>query len=174
MFLTSYLFTKSNDFRDTTQASTSRIEAMRTAMDYNWQPNLRDYYGRQDSTFWSFKVVGRYVFPMNVGVSTSYKLQSGYNYARNISVRLPNAGTERIHAAPIADNRADNVGIWDIRVDYTFAFGPRSRFTVMADVYNLLNANPVANFRSFSGSRYREVIALLDPRVLRIGLRFEL
>ena len=173
MFLTSYMYTSSDEFRDTTQDSTSRIEAMRTAILYNWEPNLQEFYGRQDSTFWNFKVVGRYVFPMELGVSTSYKLQSGYNYARNISVRLPNAGTERILATPIADNRADNVGIWDLRVDYTFAFGQRTRFTVLTDVYNLLNANPVTNFRSFSGPRYREVIALLDPRVFRLGLRLE-
>jgi len=145
---------------------------VRTGIVYNWEPNLRQYYGRQDSTFWNFKVVGRYVFPFDLGVSTSYKLQSGYNYARNVSVRLPNAGSETIHAAPIADNRADNVGIWDIRVDYTFVVGPRTRFTLMVDVYNILNANPVTNFRAFSVSRYRVVIAILDPSVFRVGLRF--
>ena len=174
MFLTSYLVTKSDDFRNTTQESTNRIQAARTAILYNWERNLQEYYGRQDSTFWNFKVVGRYVFPIEVGLSTSFKLQSGYNYARSISARLPNAGTERIHASPIADNRAPNVGIWDIRVDYTFFLGTRGRFTIMGDVYNLLNANPVVNFRAFSGSRYREVISLLDPRVFRVGVRFEL
>ena len=174
MFLTSYLVTKSDDFRNTTQESTNRIAAARTAILYNWERNLQENYGRQDSTFWNFKVVGRYVFPNEVGLSTSFKLQSGYNYARSISARLPNAGSERIHATPIADNRAQNVGIWDIRVDYTFFLGARTRFTVMGDVYNLLNANPVVNFRAFSGSRYREVISLLDPRVFRVGVRFEL
>ena len=120
MFLTSYLVTKSDDFRNTTQESTNRIAAARTAILYNWERNLQENYGRQDSTFWNFKVVGRYVFPNEVGLSTSFKLQSGYNYTRSISARLPNAGSERIHATPIADNRAQNVGIWDIRVDYTF------------------------------------------------------
>jgi outer membrane receptor protein involved in Fe transport len=173
MFLTSYLVTTSNDFRDTTQASTSPIEAMRTALVYNWERNLQENYGRQDSRFWNFKAVGRYVLPFELGISTSYKLQSGYNYARSISVRLPNAGTEAIHATPIADHRADDVGIWDLRVDYTLPLGARGRLTLMGDVYNVLNSNPVVNFRAFSGSRYKEVIALVDPRVFRLGVRFE-
>lgn len=173
MFLTSTMYTTSDNFRDTTQASTSPIEAMRTALVYNWERNLQENYGRQDSRFWNFKAVGRYVFPFELGVSTSYNLQSGYNYARSISVRLPSSETETIHAAPIADNRAENVGIWDLRVDYTVIFGERGRLTVMGDVYNVLNSNPVVNFRAFSGSRYKEVIALLDPRVFRLGVRFE-
>jgi outer membrane receptor protein involved in Fe transport len=86
---------------------------------------------------------------------------------------LPNAGTEAIHATPIADHRADDVGIWDFRVDYTLLLGARGRLTLMGDVYNVLNSNPVVNFRAFSGSRYKEVIALVDPRVFRLGVRFE-
>ena len=173
MFLTSYMFTKVDEFKNTSQSSTSRLQTIRTSGSYNWEPNLREYFGRQDANYSNFKVVGRYVFPMEIGLSTSYKWQSGYNWARRISARLPNAGTERIHATEISDNRGDNVGIWDLRVDYSFNFGDKGGLTVMADLYNVLNSNPVANFRSFAGSRFREVIALLDPRVFRIGLRFE-
>ena len=173
MFLASYMYTVADDFKNTTQSSTSRLQAMRTSTLYNWEPNLRTYFGRQDSRFWNFKVVGRYVFPVGVGVSTSYKLQAGNNWARRISVRLPNAGTERIHATPIEENTAPRVGIWDLRVDYSFRFAENRNLTVMADLYNVTNANPVANFRSFAGSRFREVIALLDPRVFRVGFRFE-
>ncbi len=45
--------------------------------------------------------------------------------------------------------------------------------TGMFDVFNLSNANPVTNFRVISGSRFKEVISILDPRVMRFGLRYE-
>ncbi len=174
MFLTSYMYTRRNIFMDTTQDSTNRLQAMRTEPIYNWEPNLQRYFGRQDDTFWNFKVVGRYVFDVGIGVATSYKLQSGRNWARRISVRLPTANvSENIHAVPIADDRAPNVGIWDVRVDYTFDFNKAGRLTVMGDLYNITNSNVVVNFRSFAGSRFKEIIALLDPRVFRFGFRYE-
>jgi hypothetical protein len=46
-------------------------------------------------------------------------------------------------------------------------------------VFNALNAQPVTNFRVASVNnasqvqRFREVIALLDPRIVRFGVRYE-
>jgi hypothetical protein len=43
----------------------------------------------------------------------------------------------------------------------------------MVDVFNIFNSNPVINYRNTSGSRYKEVIAILDPRIVRFGIRYE-
>jgi hypothetical protein len=45
---------------------------------------------------------------------------------------------------------------------------------VLLDVSNVLNAGTVTNFRTTSGSRFKEVIAILPARSLRVGvdLRF--
>ena len=80
--------------------------------------------------------------------------------------------TERVMASNL-DERAPNVGIFDIRGEKTFDLGGNARVAALFDLFNVFNSNPVTNFRTISGSRYREVIALLDPRVLRLGLRFE-
>jgi len=40
-------------------------------------------------------------------------------------------------------------------------------------VFNLTNSDTVTNFRQTSGTRYNEVIALLDPRIVRLGIRYE-
>jgi hypothetical protein len=117
--------------------------------------------------------VGRYVFAYDIGVSASYKLQSGFNYPRELSVTLPNAGAELIPAEPFDANRAPNVGIFDVRVEKSFALGRPGRITGMLDVFNLSNSNVVTNARTRSGSRYNEVIALLDPRTVRFGIRWE-
>ena len=41
----------------------------------------------------------------------------------------------------------------------------------MVDVYNALNSNAVTNFNLRTGSSYNDVIAALDPRAAKIGLR---
>jgi outer membrane receptor protein involved in Fe transport len=43
----------------------------------------------------------------------------------------------------------------------------------MLDIFNLTNSDVVTNARNRSGSRYHEVIALLDPRTVRFGVRWE-
>ncbi len=137
-----------------------------------WRPNQR-YLGEGETTFWNYKLVGRYIFPYDIGVSASYKLQSGFNYARELSVNLPNAGAELIPAEPFDANRAPNVSIFDVRFEKSFALGRPGRVTGMVDIFNLTNSGVVTNARNRSGSAYHQVIALLDPRIVRFGIRWE-
>jgi hypothetical protein len=66
------------------------------------------------------------------------------------------------------------VGIFDIRFEKAFALPSRfGRLTGMVDIFNLFNSNAVINYRINSGSRYKEVIAILDPRIVRFGIRYE-
>jgi hypothetical protein len=87
-------------------------------------------------------------------------------------VNLPVAGAVSILAEPLSNNRAPNVHIFDVRIDKDLKIG-KGELTGMLDVFNLLNANPVTNFRVISGSRFKEVISILDPRVVRFGVRYE-
>jgi hypothetical protein len=43
----------------------------------------------------------------------------------------------------------------------------------MVDIFNLTNSGVITNARNRSGSRFHEVIALLDPRIVRFGIRWE-
>jgi outer membrane receptor protein involved in Fe transport len=58
-------------------------------------------------------------------------------------------------------------------VEKSFALGKPGRITGMLDIFNLTNSDVVTNARNRSGSRYNEVIALLDPRTVRFGIRWE-
>ena len=144
--------------------------AQRTVL---WNQNRRRL-GRQETTYWNYKLVGRYVFPYEIAVSSSYKLQSGFNWARAISVPLPNAGSEEIFAEPVNSNRTENVNILDFRFEKSFRFSSRAgRLTGMVDIFNITNANPITNFRIVTGPRFKEVISLLDPRIVRFGVRYD-
>ena len=119
-------------------------------------------------------MIGRYVAPLDVGISGSYKLQSGRQWGRSLSVTLPTAGAETIRVEPVTAHRAPSVGIFDVRVDKSFRFAGH-RLTAMLDAFNLTNSGVPVTFRTASASNasFQEVTALLDPRIVRLGIRFE-
>jgi hypothetical protein len=53
------------------------------------------------------------------------------------------------------------------------ALATAARVTGLPDVFNALNTDTTTNFRVTSGTRYKEVISLLDPRIVRFGVRYE-
>jgi hypothetical protein len=179
LLLTSFEQTWADDFRNTS-TGTSALDVVRqgtlaltgASSTVMTQPNRRRL-GRQQTTFWNYKVLGRYVFPYDLGVSGSYKLQSGYNWARNTNVTLPNAGSESILMEPLDSNRTANVHIVDFRVEKGFRVGGAGKVTGMMDLFNALNANPIVGFRTVTGARFKELIAVLDPRAARFGIRWD-
>ena len=56
-------------------------------------------------------------------------------------------------------------------IDLTFA--GRYRFSVMADLFNIMNSNAVTNFNLLNGAQYDRIIATMDPRTFMLGLRFD-
>jgi hypothetical protein len=180
MLLSSFEHTWSNSFV-TTAAATGALVAIRHGNSYLWNPNQRRF-GRQEQTFWNFKLVGRYELPWQLAVAGSYKLQSGFNYARAASVTIPNLGATSVQMEPISANRSPNVGILDLRAEKSFKFAGSRKVTAMVDVFNALNADTVVNFRVTSvavntpnqvNNRFNELIALLDPRIVRFGVRLD-
>jgi hypothetical protein len=141
------------------------------AQGYRFNPNQRRF-GRQNTTLWDLKLTGRYELArLGLAAASTYRVQSGYNYARSISVRFPVAGNTTIPAEN-AVNRAPRVGIWDARLEKSFNIGSNgAKVTALVDVFNLLNSDTVVNFRTVTGPRYKEIIALLDPRTIRIGVQ---
>lgn len=154
-------------------STTSVLSAGGIGGTYNWRPNQQNF-GRETSTIYNAKILGRYVLPWEVGISGSWKFQSGRNWGRTISVNLPNAGSETVRVEPVTAHRFPNVSIFDMRFDKSFRFGKKAgKLTGMVDVFNLFNGAVVTNARITTGSRYQEIIALLDPRIVRFGIRYD-
>jgi hypothetical protein len=180
MLLTSFEHSWLNQFHGNT-STTSVLGAAGNTKAYSWNRNLR--YGRETSTIWNYKLIGRYVLPYDVGVSGSYKLQSGRQWGRAVNFSLPVLGSQTVRVEPVTANRAPNVHIVDVRFDKSFripgTYG--GRLTAMVDIFNLFNANPPIVFRTLTGNaapgqpfgNFQEVIALLDPRIVRFGVRYE-
>ena len=119
-------------------------------------------------------MIGRYVLPYEIGLSGSWKVQSGFNYGRTMSVTLPVEGARTVRVEPITANRYPTVQILDLRGDKAIKFGRYGTATLQLDVFNLTNAGTVTTVRSTNTATapFNEVTAILNPRVVRAGIRF--
>jgi hypothetical protein len=139
----------------------------------NYRPADRlwvDENGQEQRTLWNYKLIGRYTLPFDIGLSGSWKLQSGEQWGRTVSVRFPNDGTRTVRVEPLNANRAPSVSIIDFRFDKSFRYRG-TRLTAMMDIFNAANYGVVTDYRETTVN-YKEVTAILDPRVIRLGVRF--
>ncbi|MCA1585247.1 MAG: hypothetical protein LC791_10935 [Acidobacteria bacterium] len=174
MVLTSVGYTWLSQFSDP-RTGTGSLNALSHVRDYFWRPNQRLFgdQGKETSTIWNYKIIGRYTFPWDIGFSGSLKVQSGRQWGRNTSVPFPGDGSQPVRVEPITSNRAPSVSILDIRFDKGVSFGRFGKATAMVDVFNALNHGTVVNFSTVTGANFQNVIGILDPRIVRFGVRFE-
>jgi hypothetical protein len=165
MLLSSFGYTWRNQLHDVT--SNGRFFSYRPARQL-----FGDEFGHETSTFWNYKIVGRYVLPFDIGLSGSWKVQSGIQWGRTISAAFPGDGNQTVRVEPVASNRAPSVGILDFRFDKSFTLGRYGRLTGQVDIFNATNSGTVTAFRQTTVN-YLEVTGILDPRIVRFGLRFD-
>jgi outer membrane receptor protein involved in Fe transport len=137
-----------------------------------WQNHSLDVPFRQQNTNWGARLLARYVFPQEIAVSGNLRYQSGWPYAPIFRVNIPGSGTLPIFLDDVDQNRSQNVTIVDFRIEKGFELGP-GRLSGMLDVYNLFNSNSEVNFNLRTGTRFENIIAALDPRALKVGVRYQ-
>ena len=169
MMLGSFGYTWSKMAHTAAAARPVTNNVMYRPFDQIWGDN-----GIETDTLWNYKVVGRYVLPLDIGFSGSWRVQSGFNYARTISVAMPVEGNRTIRVQPIDANRYPTVSILDFRLDKTVGFGKFGKVTPMLDVFNILNSGVPTTVRTTNTATapFNDVTAILNPRVIRFGFRF--
>ncbi|HVZ20274.1 MAG TPA: hypothetical protein VG871_04390, partial [Vicinamibacterales bacterium] len=135
----------------------------------NPYPNVSN---RQKTSTWATHVQARYVFRYDIGLAVNYTGQSGWPYARVITVTLPNAGSTSFFADNLSSNRSDNIHLLALRVDKSIPVRP-VKVTVMFDLFNVLNSNAVTNFNLLNGTNFNRINATVDPKTAQVALRVE-
>jgi hypothetical protein len=173
MLLGSFGYSWSTMLHESTGYQRLTNQAAATA-NQNYLPARRIFgdNGIETSTLWNYKIVGRYVMPYDIGLSGSWKVQSGENYGRTINFTFPNDGPRTFRVEPIDARRYPTVAILDIRADKSFSFGRIGRLTGQVDVFNLLNSGVPTTLR-LTTVAFHEVTAILNPRVVRVGVRYD-
>jgi outer membrane receptor protein involved in Fe transport len=143
-------------------------------LEQGWfQNHSLDVPNRQETKYWTAKLLTRYVAPGDFGLAMNLRFQSGFPWAPVHHLVVPNVGTQAILLTDLKENRSEDVTVVDVRLDKAFSFGGRYRLTAIADLYNLFNVNPVTNFIVNTGSRFENVIEWLPGMTLKLGLRFQ-
>ncbi len=156
--------------------STSPLESDPLGVNY-FQNVFPTVSNRQNSTNWQGRMMGRYEWTRGIGTAVNWRVQSGFAWARLISVppqgSAPlNVGTQVFFMEDIDNNRSETTSLVDVRLDWSVRVN-RYRVTLMADVFNLLNSNAVTNFNLLNGPNFNQIIGTIDPRTAMIGARFE-
>jgi hypothetical protein len=167
-------YTRSKQIHDMTSASGVTAVAGNSRSFFYRPSQLRfGDDGYETSTGFGYKLTGRYLLPMDFGVSGSLRVQSGGQWGRVTSVAFPGDGAQDIRMESVTANRAPNVSILDFRFDRTFRFGKAGKVVGQIDVFNVMNSGTITVFRTLTGPTFKEVLGILDPRVVRFGLRFD-
>jgi outer membrane receptor protein involved in Fe transport len=126
----------------------------------------------QNTNTWDAHLSARYSFKYDIGVAVNYSGQSGWPYARYVTVNLPNAGSRNVWLEDISNNRSDNIHLLAVRLDKSFTVN-KVKMTGMLDLFNALNSNAVTNFNIANGARFNQINATVDPRTFQVGFRVE-
>ena len=174
MLLTSFGYTWSTVPRTSPNTGHARRPPATRASTRSGRQRLFGDEGKETSTLWNYKVIGRYVLPWEhrlLGLVEACRAAA--STAAPSSVTFPGDGTQRVPRR--ADHRQPRADRHDPRLPARQGFtlpGTAGRVTVQLDVFNLLNSGTVTLFRQTTVN-YREVIGILDPRIVRFGVRYD-
>jgi hypothetical protein len=128
--------------------------------------------GRYDFSTWTAKVHGTFEGPWGLRVSPLLRHQSGQPFGRTFVTRLE-YGTVRVLAEPMGTRRMDHVTLIDVRLEKGVRLPGGRRAAGFVDVFNLFNANPAQNLNWSSGSSFLQPLAIVPPRIVRLGARLD-
>jgi hypothetical protein len=165
---------RSADISDTGSSSPLSTDPIGVFPQLSVNPNAPN---RQKTTMYHAQMSGRYDFKGDVGIALNYRFQSGFPYSPIVPDGSVNLNVCNFQCSffeqNLSQNRSEAVNLVNFRVDKSFKLGGSMKASVMLDIYNLLNADPVTNFNLNDSVGYKKVIAVLDPRVFQMGFRFE-
>ena len=123
---------------------------------------------------WLFKVSGMYQAPFGVNVSAFYNARQGYPFERFVQgpSRANGAGIPIILLDAVGESRLPNYQNVDFHVERPVKAGT-VRFVPSLDVFNVSNWNTIQAIRGTqNATNANQVQALLAPRVMRFGIKF--
>lgn len=123
---------------------------------------------------WLFKVSGMYQLPYSVNVSAFFNARQGYPFERflQVAARRNGGGAANILLDPVGESRLPNFQNVDFHIERPISFG-KTRVVPSIDVFNLSNNNTIQGIRGTqNASNANDIQAIVAPRVLRLGVRF--
>ncbi len=116
------------------------------------------------------KVTMSYEPGWGIRVTPVMRYQSGTPFGRQVNVKV-NYGTQTVQLEPTGAERMDSPLLFDCRAERRFTIF-KGKLSVVMDAFNITNSNAVTSLNTVSGPNFLQPITILNPRVVRFGLKF--
>ena len=121
---------------------------------------------------------GFYQGPWGVNFGTNLLVRQGFGkpyYADEVATNDPiDTAKDVLVIDDVGDFRLPTITSWDIRAEKAFTFG-RRQLTFDVDVFNVLNSATVLgrqyDVQAEGDTGYDKVLEIMNPRIVRFGLR---
>jgi hypothetical protein len=122
---------------------------------------------------WQFNANGVYQLPHDIELAGNVFGRQGYPFPVYRSVSLGLDGPRRVLVTPEIDTlRLANLWNTDVRVAKKISLGGQSYVQLIADLFNVFNANTeLVRNRNAASSSFDVLAQNLSPRIVRFGLR---
>jgi hypothetical protein len=123
---------------------------------------------------WLARVQGSYELPMGVLVSANYENRSGMPFARTAQFRGGRQiSSITLNVEPLSANSLPNIARLELSVRKSLSLARSRRVEVHLNVFNALNSNVVTAETVQSGANYGKATAILSPRLVEFGAKFQ-
>lgn len=126
---------------------------------------------------YQFIATGAYQAPWGINLGMNMVVRQGFAmpyHRTSVATSDPLAPRKTVLVvSDVTDFRLPAATSLDARVGKEFTFGGRARVNLDIDVFNVLNRSTVLGRQyDLSSTRANDVLEIMNPRVLRVGLRF--
>ena len=145
-------------------------------------PTNIDYFNGTDyfpSARWMAKLNFLYQLPWGINFSGFANAREGYATTEWVSAETPERGVmgwgwlTPILVEEYGGSRLPNFYNVDLGLSKDFLFGRYGRLTVQVDAFNIFNFNHAMHRMSaLHNPRYGQIGSILNPRVIRLGVRY--
>jgi hypothetical protein len=127
---------------------------------------------------WQLKLSGLYQFPLGINFSGVFSAREGYVMPTNVRVYMPGIGYGELYGNPdgggkFGDQRLPVFWMMNFRLEKVFQVSETSSVTLSGDAFNVTNsAHPLKKELRITADDFGQDLRILNPRVFRIGVRF--
>lgn len=128
---------------------------------------------------WMVKLNGVYQLPWGVNLGASLQVRDGYVFDPVLELeteysRYWDGSNPRVLVYKHGSQRYGTLTMLDLRLEKMFQIKNVGRLFVSLDGFNILNSDYVTwKENSINSSRYNQPYEILNPRVFRLGVRFD-
>jgi len=127
---------------------------------------------------WQLKLSGMYQFPLGINFSGVFSAREGYVMPTNVRVYMPGIGYGELYGNPegggkFGDQRLPTFWVLNFRLEKAFNVSETSSVTLSADAFNITNSShSLKKELRITANDFSQDLRILNPRVFRIGVRF--